>query len=723
MTTGQLPSRYTVIPVGWSDLTAEGQVRRHSSLISHAKVGVTFPFPARYTVIPVGFSDVASAGCVQRWAQLPASGSTPSRTALAGRYRVVERPRVTTALSPIRDAFVWDKEPTLHYGDTQDIAVGRAGGYLARGLVQFDVSTLRTDLMVLSAVLRLRCRFVGSGEIAIHPLLANWDEYGVTWANQPPATPTAVVTAPAPTQVGETVDLDITDLFLGWYRGTRANYGVGVRVTDEAVMTATLFGAREAGPDWQPQLLVTYYEPEALADASETMSTGVVVGHQDRYIPALGYVSDEPEGTYKQDPCGTGSVVVWEGSVEDLVQTPYVPPDIAPLLKQEALLPIVFSGGREMQWALHLYRSLEDGSPVYYLGYPVYVPSTIVGPGGASDLFGVGISTPQYHYLFQAFLLWRGEPGSSPADSPFLGAPSTLTHWYGHVSFGRIEPSYALTWYIHAYVRLRSGSLPCFLPARGRVSRPSLATQGVARQVSELLVTGYAVGFQASSLVSRGAPSRPDTPSSGAPRFADASTLLSAGVPRVGGQADLPATGVAELGPNSVPTEGTVPWPDDLPTGGLVGTAPNQIPATGTVPPASDTSSLGNVGNAPNQQPCSGWVRTSGSSDLPSHGHASGPWMASMGVARQYRDLPSRGRVRVGSVLPSTGTVIFTAQEDLPCSGWPRVRGVSELPSTGTARGGQADVASRGIVEAVVLELHVDLSAWPPEGRSAFPHA
>mgnify|MGYP001316094776 CR=1 FL=1 len=697
-TTGQATGRYHVIPT-----TPTGGATGH------------------YTVVPVGASDAISAGTVQKHINVPTIGRIAGTGRFTGRYRVLERRTVTTTLVAIKDAFVWDKEPTLNYGDTQDMAAGRSGGFLARGLLQFDVSSLRTDLTIVSAILRLRSRFVGIGEIGVHACLGPWDEYGVTWANQPPVAPTPEVVATVPGQVGETADLDITPLFLNWYQRTRANHGIGIRVTDELAMAATLWGAREAGSAWQPQLLVTYYEPEALADASETMSTGVVVGHQDRYIPALGYVSDEPEGTYKQDPCGTGSVVVWEGSVEDLVQTPYVPPDIAPLLKQQALLPIVFSGGRELQWALHLYRSLEDGAPVYYLGYPVYVPSTIVGPGGASDLFGVGISTPQYHYLFQAFLLWRGEPGSSPADSPFLGAPSTLTHWYGHVSFGRFEPYYALTWYIHAYVHLRSGQLPCFLPARGRVARPSLVNQGVARQISGLLATGYAVGFQASSLVSVGAPSRPDTPSTGLPRLAASSVLPSTGVPRVVGQSDLSAGGQAELGPNSLPTGGTVASTDDLPSTGDVGHAPNQVPSVGLVTPFEDLPASGYVEGAANERPSQGRVRVDGMADIPSRAHASGPWMASTGLAREHGHLPGRGRVRVGSVLPSAGRVTFRGQEDIPSSGWPRVRGVSELPSTGIARGGHADLISRGIVEAVVLELHVDLSAWPPEGRSPFP--
>ena len=637
-----------------------------------------------YTVIPVGTTDLLTLGTVHEHRHLVSEGRIAGTGSLVARYHVLERRTVTITLSPVQDAFVWDKEPTINYGNSHDIAVGRAGAFLARGLVQFDVSSLRTDLLIISASLRLRCRFLGSGEIGVHPLLAAWDEYGVTWANQPPVTPNPVATGSTPSQVGETVDLDITDLFLGWYRRTRANYGVGIRATNEATMLATLFGAREAGPDWQPQLVVTYYEPDARGDASDLPSSGHVAVHEERLITSLGAVSDEPEGTFKRDPCSGGPTLVWQGPAHELVNSPYAPPGASALV-EEALRPLVLRGPGE--WAWSIYRHTDS-----YLGHPFYTLLTAAGPGPTSLPYG-GMATSKYVYSFQAFRLWWG---NSPQQSPFLGMPSTFTHWLGDVTPYGLRPYTAYTWYVHAYVYVRRDALPCFLPARGRVSKPSLFSQGVARAVSDLPAAGYAMGLQAASLMSQGAPSRPDTPSFGIPRFAGVSALMSGGIPRVASQSDLSAMGTAELGPNSMATEGTVPLANDLPSEGDVGTAPNQLLHQG-------------------------FVRAPVASDLPSHGQPNSPWLRARGAARQYVHLTGVGRVRETSNLPSMGIMANRGASDLPVSGWTRVQAVSELLSSAIARGGRSDMPSTGAVDARVIELHIDLSAWPPEGRSPFP--
>lgn len=687
----------------------------------------------------------------------------PARSVLTGKYRVVERPKVTTALSPIRDAFVWDKEPTLNYGDVQDIAVGRSGGYLTRGLVQFDVSTLRTDLIILSAVLRLRCRFAGSGQIGVYPLLGAWDEYGVTWANQPPAAPVPVATAAAPARVGDAVEFDITDLFMSWYQRTRTNYGVGLRVTDETAMAATLFGAREAGADWQPQLLVTYYEPDALADVSDLSSSATVRGLDGNDEFSVGYVGvistfDQTSrgmagatpdtlptsGTvhaigvasadqlssgevgrapnqlssggsiHRQqqagnvDPCTAieegHEVLLWEGPYAELADSPYAPLDPMPSYEAILRVPGFWVYGEYNGWPI--WALSEPSSYVFRSEPPVVVKTIIV--------------TPEREYKVVATRVWRDV--APPRESPWYGEPSYYTHWLVTLPVIPHPPRVSWTWYFHAVVVSRSATgLGCSMASRGQVNRREILSTGTAIQVSSLPTSGLVRGPELEDLPAASWVSRLETPAAGVPRLAAWSELASLGAPRLPAWSSLASAGTADIGPNSLPTVGIVSDQSDILSLAATGRTPDQLPSAGSVPDRIDLPSLGSTGVTPDQLPSAGSPRVPAWKDLSSIAHANTPWMAAQGIVHEHSNLFSRGNVRIHSGLPTVGFVAFGGLSELPSNGWPRIRDASDLLSTALAKVGHSDLGSRGIVTAIVLEIDIDLRAWPPEGRSVFP--
>lgn len=651
-TTGQATGRYHVIPT-----TPTGQAKGH------------------YTVIPVGFSDLASGGAVRQHVNLTSLGRIAGTGRATGRYRVIERLKVTTTLAPIRDAFVWDKEPTLNYGDVQDIAVGRSGGYLARGLVQFDVSTLRTDLIILSAVLRLRCRFAGFGEIGVYPLLGTWDELGVTWANQPPASPVPTATVAAPSQVGEAVDLDITDLFLGWYQGTRVNHGLGLRVTDETAMAATLFGAREAGANWQPQLLVTYYEPEAIPEQSDLPDQGTVRLSGLNHLLGFGEVA-----SLKQESQCMSWVTGWYGYYTDLLSQSFA---------QDWNLPTL----------CELIR--ESGSE--------RCNSTVLTQRDFTREIWISETTRVIVYV-----VWVTSVDLRDTSNPYLNDPR---YCYCKVRDSDVQVPVFTAF---ADVQDLVGGT-CWLTSSGAVNRREVMSSGFARQVSNLTASGFVKGLERSDLATAGAASRRDAFSSGTPRFAATSDLASTGSPRVPAWNDLASAGMADLGPNSLPTTGTVPEHSDLPSAGTPANTPDTLPASGLVADRSDVPSTGQTGTTPDQLPSTGSPRVPGWNDMPTKAHATTPWMASAGAVRQRANLYSVGRVRVHVSLPSSGFIYHRGLSELPSEGWPRVRDASDLLSTAMAKAAHSDIGSGGIVAAVVLEIDIDLSAWPPEGRSAFP--
>lgn len=658
-TTGSLHLSYAVLATGTS-----GSTRVQYSVGATSTRGET---RVAYEVLPAGIASLPSSGTVRQFAHLPTRGGiTPSGRARV-QYEVLERPKITASLSPVQDAFVWDLNPTINYGDTGSMAVGRtSGGGLARGLVQFDLSTLRPDLDIIAARLRLHIRFAGTGSLALYRVLQEWTELGVTWANQPGILPSVLAEAVLPPDAPALVEFDVTSIVLGWYRGTVANRGLALRVLDEALHRASEYGAREAGPDLSPELLVTYYEPEAIREGAILPSLGIVQG------VALSSLGTRGEA---RSPIHVTDCAEWM------------------LIFAGCSLPAEYVGNPEFRVVMHRERvfqkTCECGAPgcqqTPYDGQPCYETRSQV-IGFSQDPFG----TPIAICLIEVFYTW---------------------------------------WEVY---RFDLG--PCQLPCQGQVGRPGLPSQGLATQASSLPTEGNVNARTVQQLSCIGAGSRRDLPTSGRPGFREESDMPSVGIPRAIGDANLPTLGRVQRAESedlpsrgrvtppydNLTTEGRVPARDDLPAAGEV-LSPFRgagLPTTGRIRDRSDLPAGGTIAGEASDLPSAGAVRALGQADVPSSGHASSRWLAARATIRTPADMPTRGTVPVRSELPSSGTTFHRDESDLPTQGLPRLRGASDLPSQGIARGAQADLGSSGVVEAIMLELDIDLEAWPPEGRT-----
>jgi len=241
-----------------------------------------------YTVIPVGRSDLSSVGTVRQCNNLLSTLEVPWYQSLRVYYEVVERPKVTVAISPVADAYVLNTKPTMNFGDLCDLVVGLYDSSLARSLLRFDVSTIQPGLTIVKAVLRLSAHIIqGSGQVSIYEPIEYWDELGVTWYNQPGIRSPAESTA----FMASIVELDITKLFLGWYKQSRANNGVVLVSSDEQNQNHMVIASREwPQPSRRPQLLVTYYIPDAPVGVSAISSSCRIIVRTDYDLPSTGSV-------------------------------------------------------------------------------------------------------------------------------------------------------------------------------------------------------------------------------------------------------------------------------------------------------------------------------------------------------------------------------------------------------------------------------------------------
>lgn len=519
-TWSEIPSSGTVIFS--SNLASSGIVPDRNDLSSSGTVAPTGRIAIQYKVLPVGLSDLVSRGVALAHNSIASAGSVAGHGTIDLRYEVFERPKVTVGLSPVADAFVTDKEPTINYGDTKDLVVGRYGSYTYRSLLRFDLSSLRADLdgLIVSAVLLLHARVFQAGEIQVHEAIGSWDEYGVTWANQPPRHPAKLDRQ----QLAGTVQLDITPVFLGWYKQIKANNGVAVISPDEAAAYYAVCPAREwPSAAVRPQLLITYYMPEGIPGTSHLPSSGIV--------------------------------------------------------------------GRNSLWS-------------------------------TGEVFGVFVDLPSGGRVSQPTI----------RSSGYVVLHSSL-------------PSGGTA---------RGGRVSSDLGSAATVSVPALLSKGTVAWRSDLQSQGYVYA-----------------------RY----NLPSGGYPRVEGKSDLASAGYAELPHSDVPSSGSarLSWYSDLPGGGRV---------------------------------------TGSRQDLPSSGTARSQWLRSYGVVLIMVDLSSKGVVSAKTDLQSQGYIYYTGVSDLPAGGWPRIRAVSELLSTGYVRSYHRDLPCQGHVGPWTFELVLTMKLWPPAGRS-----
>ncbi|MGC9030111.1 MAG: DNRLRE domain-containing protein [Desulfomonilaceae bacterium] len=518
MPTGSVAVQYLVNPIGINDFPSAGVVNQTSNLPSTGGVAASGFVAVQYLVNPIGINDFPSAGVVNQTSNLPSTGSISAYGNVTVKYEVVERPKVTVALSPVADAFVIDDKPTMNYGDTDDLVVGRYYSSLARSFLRFGISSLRADLLIISAVLRLSARFFENGQVGAYSLFNSWLEYDVTWLNQPGRNIVPESTA----SMGQTVDLDITQLFMGWYKQTRANYGVAVTLTDESVQAHSVYLSREWPQAIQrPQLLITHYLPAGIPSDDSLASRGQVIGHTYSDLSSTGTV-----GGGWSDISSVGkasrSFLTSTGIVS---QVAYLPSTgairglrIANDFNSLGVVsrPFIFSSGKPR---IH---TQNDFSSTGYVYYRYDLPST-----GSTRVYGYNdISSAGYVAHAQNELPSTGVVTGYYNDITSSGAARVA-------SFSDLQSS--------GYVAHARNELP----SSGRVTGPWMRSSGIVAQTSNM----YSKGGVRISL---------DLSSTGFVTYSGHSDLAGVGLPRIRAVSEIMSYGVVGGGTADLPSRGHV---------------------------------------------------------------------------------------------------------------------------------------------------------------------
>jgi hypothetical protein len=178
-------------------------------------------------------------------------------------------PEITLTIQPDatagKDSSVFSGDPDTNFGNQTYLIAGSRGMGLYRAYLQFSLTSIPTNAVILNAQLGL---YYYTSAISIqtpigaYQVLGAWNETGITWNNQPTAatTPESSYTVPASTPYGW-VYWTITDMVKGWFDGSIINYGVMLR-DDEMWWDWKYFLSSDYGTiSYCPALIITYFDP------------------------------------------------------------------------------------------------------------------------------------------------------------------------------------------------------------------------------------------------------------------------------------------------------------------------------------------------------------------------------------------------------------------------------------------------------------------------------
>jgi len=167
-----------------------------------------------------------------------------------------------------KDSTVHNHKPDGNWGTHWSLLVGTFYNGIPvtfRSFIQFNLNIIPANALITSAQLNMATAWPTlplAYDIDLHQVVADWDEMTVTWNNQPSFNPLVVATVPATGEPrGEWQSWNVTSLVQAWVNGSATNYGVVLKVTNEAVLhTRTSFVSSDssAPSQWKPKLVVTY---------------------------------------------------------------------------------------------------------------------------------------------------------------------------------------------------------------------------------------------------------------------------------------------------------------------------------------------------------------------------------------------------------------------------------------------------------------------------------
>jgi hypothetical protein len=174
------------------------------------------------------------------------------------------------------DALLYSKSGNTNYATYSHFAATawtNGGADYKRTLVKFNLSSIPAGVTIQSAKLYLysdptvtsssawngNSQLSGSNAIYFEKVTGNWSETAVTWNNQPATTTTGRIWYPASASTTENIQVDITSFVQGWVNSPATNYGLKMRLENEAYYRSRTYASENhSNSSIRPKLVITY---------------------------------------------------------------------------------------------------------------------------------------------------------------------------------------------------------------------------------------------------------------------------------------------------------------------------------------------------------------------------------------------------------------------------------------------------------------------------------
>lgn len=180
-----------------------------------------------------------------------------------------------------KDTMIRSADPNGTWGSWRSMEVGASSTFgTERSLVQFDLSGMPRDAIILSAWLWTYYAGYGCSSVPCVPLVTTvrrvttaWEEATGSWNSLQLSSDGRIyssLTLPAYGASDRWVTWDVSDLVREWYTSVYPNYGLAIHGPETAFGDYRYLLTRENGADWGPQLVIEWWGPTPTPTSTST---------------------------------------------------------------------------------------------------------------------------------------------------------------------------------------------------------------------------------------------------------------------------------------------------------------------------------------------------------------------------------------------------------------------------------------------------------------------
>lgn len=266
ITSTWMRGQYGMSPVFAEDIPGSIGVKVFNELPASLFITPEGKMTGKYDISGIYLEDLPSSFNIAETSNLPSRLGVTPYTKMSGRYSIEEPPKIVQDLYPVKDAFVRSNVPRLNYGTEQEMLVGRQENELFRSYVGFDINSIpKVNTSVGYAKLKLFFNAYQAGPVKLQIVQpsADWQEKGITWANQPFPNMNGYTGHIAEFEVDSKrgyLEVDVSQFVIDWHEGKSPNTGFAIRLVDETGTNVYKSFATKESIESRPILEVTYYD-------------------------------------------------------------------------------------------------------------------------------------------------------------------------------------------------------------------------------------------------------------------------------------------------------------------------------------------------------------------------------------------------------------------------------------------------------------------------------